>query len=94
MTGSDFASITDNGALCDGKGQLGPREFENVIRRQLVEMLQAKLVLTGSARTQVLRYIILIELLRIPDDTEDSSTSQKCSLSRSLTLGSDGSEGT
>ena len=34
ITDSDFASITDNGNLCDGKGQLGQAEFADVIRRQ------------------------------------------------------------
>ena len=58
VTSSDFASITDNGALCDENGQLGPVEFENVIRRQIVEMLQAKLILTGSARSQVAADIV------------------------------------
>ena len=35
MTDSDFASITHDGKLCDAKGQLGPREFEDVMRRQV-----------------------------------------------------------
>ena len=35
MTDSDFASITLDGKLCDAKGQLGPREFEEVMRRQV-----------------------------------------------------------
>ena len=35
ITDSDFASITQDGALCDTKGQLGPDEFANVIRRQV-----------------------------------------------------------
>lgn len=35
VTDSDFASMTNNGALCNAKGQLGPAEFERVIRRQV-----------------------------------------------------------
>ena len=34
ITESDFVSITDDGRLCDANGQLGPAEFEAVIRRQ------------------------------------------------------------
>ena len=34
MTASDFSSVTQNGALCDDAGGLGPREFEAVIREQ------------------------------------------------------------
>ena len=34
ITGSDFASITHDGALCDANNQLGPEEFADVIRRQ------------------------------------------------------------
>ena len=37
ITDSDFASITENGALCDANGHLGQTEFANVIRRQVVE---------------------------------------------------------
>ena len=35
ITDSDFASITQDGALCDANGQLGPDEFADVIRRQV-----------------------------------------------------------
>jgi hypothetical protein len=35
MTASDFAVVTDNGALCDGEGRLGPAEFDAIMRRQL-----------------------------------------------------------
>ena len=34
MSASDFASITQNGDLCDETGQLGPAHFENVMRKQ------------------------------------------------------------
>ena len=51
LTDSDFASITHNGKLCDAKGQLGPSEFEDVMRRQMIEMIQDKLVLARGLRT-------------------------------------------
>ena len=35
ITDSDFASITQDGALCDANGQLGPDEFADAIRRQV-----------------------------------------------------------
>ena len=34
LTESDFAAITAGGALCDAAGDLGPREFEEAMRRQ------------------------------------------------------------
>ena len=34
MSASDFASITQNGDLCDETGQLGPAHFEDVMRKQ------------------------------------------------------------
>ena len=55
MTDSDFASITHNSALCDSKGQLGPREFEDEMRRQIAEMIQGKLVLNRVRSPQVPR---------------------------------------
>ena len=51
LTDSDFASITLDGKLCDAKGQLGLREFEDVMRRQMVEMIQEKLVLDRGLRS-------------------------------------------
>ncbi len=45
MTASDFASITLNGELCDETGQLGPKEFEAVMRKQIRHMAQSKLSL-------------------------------------------------
>ena len=38
ITNSDFASITQNGALCDVNGHLGPDEFADVIRRQVTTL--------------------------------------------------------
>ena len=49
MTDSDFQSITEG--LCDSDGQLGPAEFEVVMRRQIKHMTQAKLALVGGVRS-------------------------------------------
>ena len=49
ITDSDFASITHDGKLCDAEGHLGPREFEDVMRRQ------ARARAYGRARECVLR---------------------------------------
>ena len=43
MTASDFASFTQNGALCDEEGQLGPVEFERVMRYHIRQLAQSKL---------------------------------------------------
>ena len=48
VTASDFASFTQNGALCDEEGQLGPREFEHVMRYHIRHLTQSKLALTAS----------------------------------------------
>ncbi len=49
MTDSDFQSITEG--LCDADGQLGPEEFEAVMRRQIKHVTQAKLALVGGVRS-------------------------------------------
>jgi hypothetical protein len=36
MTDADFHSITLNGKLCDGEGGMGLREFEKVMREQVL----------------------------------------------------------
>ena len=51
MTASDFASFTQNGALCDEEGQLGPTEFERVMRYHIRHLTQSKLALGSEART-------------------------------------------
>jgi hypothetical protein len=51
MTDSDFQSITEGMCLADG--QLGPVEFEVVMRRQIKQVTQSKLALVGSARSAV-----------------------------------------
>ncbi len=49
MTDSDFQSITSG--LCSPDGQLGPLEFEAVMRRQIKQATQAKLALMGGMRS-------------------------------------------
>ena len=49
MTDSDFQSITEG--LCQADGQLGPVEFEAVMRRQIKQITQAKLALVGGIRS-------------------------------------------
>jgi hypothetical protein len=48
MTEADFHSITRNGELCDGEGGLGPREFELVMRKQVVRVCDACSVATAE----------------------------------------------
>uniref|UniRef100_A0A7S0MVB5 EF-hand domain-containing protein n=2 Tax=Cryptomonas curvata TaxID=233186 RepID=A0A7S0MVB5_9CRYP len=45
ISDSDFASITQDGELCDARGQLGLDEFERVMRRQIRHLAQSKLSL-------------------------------------------------
>jgi hypothetical protein len=49
LTDSDFQSIT--AGLCTPDGQLGPLEFEAVMRRQIKHATQAKLALVGNMRS-------------------------------------------
>jgi phosphoribosylformimino-5-aminoimidazole carboxamide ribonucleotide (ProFAR) isomerase len=49
MTDSDFQSITEG--LCNSDGQLGPVEFEAVMKRQIKQVTQAKLALVGGIRS-------------------------------------------
>eukprot|EP00292_Cryptomonas_paramecium_P000167 CAMPEP_0113678112 /NCGR_PEP_ID=MMETSP0038_2-20120614/9720_1 /TAXON_ID=2898 /ORGANISM="Cryptomonas paramecium" /LENGTH=379 /DNA_ID=CAMNT_0000595621 /DNA_START=655 /DNA_END=1791 /DNA_ORIENTATION=- /assembly_acc=CAM_ASM_000170 len=50
LTDLDFMSLTDNLKLCDEDGQLGLKEFEVVMRRQMRQLVQSKLVLTTLDR--------------------------------------------
>ena len=43
MSDSDFIAITNNGALCNDKGQLGPAEFERLMREQMLLYTQSRL---------------------------------------------------
>jgi hypothetical protein len=49
LTDSDFQSITKG--LCKTDGELGPVEFEAVMRRQIKQVIQAKLALVGGLRS-------------------------------------------
>jgi hypothetical protein len=49
MTDSDFQSITEG--LLNPDGDLGPVEFEAVMRRQIKHVTQAKLALVGGMRS-------------------------------------------
>ena len=51
MTASDFASFTQNGALCDEEGQLGPDEFEHVMRFHIRQLAQSNLAVVGEERS-------------------------------------------
>ena len=42
LTDSDFASITNDGKLCDEGGSIRPAEFEAAIRQQLRLYAQAR----------------------------------------------------
>ncbi len=53
MTDADFANITNNGALCDSNGELGPSEFEDMMRKQIAELIQGKLILDRVRSPQV-----------------------------------------
>ena len=76
MSASDFASITEDGELCDERGQLGPAEFENVMRKQIRHIAQSKLSLEcGERSPEELEFVqfgiqkmIFMELTRTEDD--------------------------
>ena len=76
MTASDFASITEDGDLCDERGQLGPTEFENVMRKQIRHVAQSKLSLECVDRSpeelEFVQYgiqkMIFMELTRVESD--------------------------
>ena len=43
ISDSDFIAMTNNGALCNSRGQLGPAEFERVMREQMLYYTQSRL---------------------------------------------------
>ena len=49
MTDSDFQSITEG--LLNADGQLGPVQFEAVMKRQIKNVIQTKLALVGGMRS-------------------------------------------
>jgi hypothetical protein len=42
MSESDFVGMTRNGALCNEAGEIGAREFESIMRGEIVTYLQAR----------------------------------------------------
>mmetsp|Transcript_52853 Transcript_52853/g.139104 ORF Transcript_52853/g.139104 Transcript_52853/m.139104 type:complete len:648 (+) Transcript_52853:92-2035(+) len=51
VTASDFASLTQDGELCDANGELGPDEFEAAMRKQIQHFAQSKLSLITEERS-------------------------------------------
>jgi len=43
ISDSDFIAMTKNGALCNANGHLGPQEFENVMREQILNYTQSRM---------------------------------------------------
>jgi hypothetical protein len=43
LSDSDFIAMTKNGALCNAKGQLGPKEFEILMREQILNYTQSRM---------------------------------------------------
>jgi hypothetical protein len=40
MSESDYVDMTRNGALCNAAGEIGSREFESIMRGEVVAYLQ------------------------------------------------------
>jgi hypothetical protein len=40
MSESDFVDMTHNGALCNAAGEIGAREFEAIMRGEVITYLQ------------------------------------------------------
>jgi hypothetical protein len=41
MAESDFVDITRNGELCNANGEIGQREFQTIMRREVLPWLPA-----------------------------------------------------
>ena len=48
MSESDFVAMTQNGALCNQKGEIAVEDFERIMRFQLRRFVQARLVLSRA----------------------------------------------
>ena len=57
MSESDFVDMTRNGALCNAAGEIGAREFETIMRGEVITYLQVLLFL---------RYAICFRWLKCP----------------------------
>ena len=51
MSESDFVNITRNGELCNSNGEIGMREFEAIMRREVMSYLQTRLTDFSDFRT-------------------------------------------
>ncbi len=51
MAESDFDTITQNGVLCNDKGEIGWKQFEGIMRHQITLYMQTQLTNFSSYRT-------------------------------------------
>ncbi len=51
MSESDFVNITRNGELCNAEGEIGIREFEAIMRKEMMSYLQTRLTDFSNFRT-------------------------------------------
>ena len=65
VSASDFASITQNGALCDANGDLGPAEFEALLRQQVRLYTQRQVVETLMHGQASAADFVMLETLKI-----------------------------
>jgi hypothetical protein len=42
MSESDFMDMTRNGALCNEAGEIGAREFETILRGEIITYIQVR----------------------------------------------------
>ena len=65
---ADYAVLTQDGALCDAGGGLGPASFEAALRRQIALYHQRKLsdalVVGSGSKTELLQVAALKALMR------------------------------
>ncbi len=57
LSESDVLIITSNGALCDANGEIGPMEFEDIIRSQLTLYIQVPV--RGLTMSRAIQHIKL-----------------------------------
>jgi hypothetical protein len=51
LSESDFWDLTENGKLCNAAGEIGPKEFENIMRRKIHTFVQTRLTDFSDCRT-------------------------------------------
>ena len=68
LSESDYAVLTQGGALCDENGNLGPEQFEEALRNQMKLYMQRQLsnalILGASSRTELVQLGTLKAVLR------------------------------